>query len=102
MTLRGHEMLSAADDRRRLAAHQAERLRALLAAVLPANRFYARKYADALPTGTRGADATPLAQLPFTTKAELIADQHDHPPYGTALTFPADRYSRLHQSSGTT
>jgi phenylacetate-CoA ligase len=40
--------------------------------------------------------------IPFTTKAELSADQAAHPPYGTNLTYPLDRYIRLHQTSGTT
>ena len=40
--------------------------------------------------------------LPFTTKAELVADQAAHPPYGTNLTRPLADYTRLHQSSGTT
>jgi phenylacetate-CoA ligase len=39
-------------------------------------------------------------RLPLTTKAELLADQASHPPFGTNLTFPADRYVRLHQTSG--
>jgi phenylacetate-CoA ligase len=43
-----------------------------------------------------------LTTLPFTTKADLIADQTAHPPYGTILTYPLARYSRLHQTSGTT
>ncbi len=43
-----------------------------------------------------------LAHLPFTTKAELVADQQEHPPYGTVLTEPLQRYNRLHQTSGTT
>jgi phenylacetate-CoA ligase len=84
-----------AADRTAITAHQAERLRALLTAILPGNRFYARKLAG------RGPGAR-LADLPFTTKAELVADQQAHPPYGTALTFPLGRYCRLHQSSGTT
>jgi phenylacetate-CoA ligase len=67
--------------------------------VLPGNRFYARKFAGLSPNDLR----TPadFAQLPFTTKAELAADQAEHPPYGTAHTFPLERYSRLHQTSGT-
>ncbi|TMG42048.1 MAG: phenylacetate--CoA ligase, partial [Chloroflexi bacterium] len=40
-------------------------------------------------------------RLPFTTKAELMIDQRDHPPYGTNLTFPLEHYVRLHQTSGT-
>src|SRR5262249_32640011 len=34
--------------------------------------------------------------------AELAADQLAGPPYGTNLTYPVARYSRLHQTSGTT
>jgi phenylacetate-CoA ligase len=91
-------------SRAALTAHQGERLRALLAAILPGNRFYARKFAETAVDARRPA-ADPLAllhQLPFTTKTELIANQQAHPPYGTALSFPLDRYSRLHQTSGTT
>lgn len=42
------------------------------------------------------------ATVPFTTKAELVADQAAHPPYGTVLTEPLTRYTRCHQTSGTT
>ncbi len=76
------------------------RFRELLAEVLPRNRFYARKFGQLRPADFQ----TPadLARLPFTTKAELIADQREHPPYGNILTYPLERYSRLHQTSGTT
>jgi len=37
-----------------------------------------------------------------TTKAELSEDQAAHPPFGTNLTYPIERYVRLHQTSGTT
>ena len=40
-------------------------------------------------------------RLPFTTKEELLANQTEHPPYGELLTYPLDRYTRLHQTSGT-
>jgi len=40
-------------------------------------------------------------KVPFTTKAELAADQDDHPPYGTNLSRPLSEYTRLHQTSGT-
>ncbi|MCB0316926.1 MAG: phenylacetate--CoA ligase family protein, partial [Calditrichaeota bacterium] len=39
--------------------------------------------------------------LPFTTKQELAADQHRHPPYGSNLTFELSRYTRFHQTSAT-
>ncbi len=80
---------------------QATRLRRLLAALLPGNRFYARKFAAAGIDPNSVRTAADLTRLPFTTKAELAADQGDHPPYGSALTYPLDRYSRLHQTSGT-
>src|SRR5947209_2005822 len=79
-------MLPAGDPRGR-------RLRDLLAQVVPANPFYARKFA--------GGDPAAFDRLPLTTKAELVADQSAHPPYGTNLTYPPDRYRRLHQTSGT-
>jgi phenylacetate-CoA ligase len=85
-------------DRSSLQAVQEERLRALLAEIVPANRFYADKFARLRSTG-RGLQG--LADLPCTTKAELLADQQAHPPYGRILTYPLTRYSRLHQTSGT-
>jgi phenylacetate-CoA ligase len=42
-----------------------------------------------------------FARLPFTTKAELVEDQAAHPPFGTNLTYPFERYVRVHQTSGT-
>src|SRR5579871_3595430 len=69
-------------------------LPALLEAVLRDNPFYRAKLVGCTPD-------SPLASLPFTSKAELIADQQSHPPYGSNLTFPIDRYSRFGQTSGT-
>ncbi|HZU37603.1 MAG TPA: phenylacetate--CoA ligase family protein, partial [Gemmataceae bacterium] len=88
-------------DRSTLAQLQEQRLRALLHEILPHNDFYARKFAD---TGLDPKDVATLAdltRLPFTTKTELLDDQTSHPPYGTALTYPLSRYSRFHQTSGT-
>jgi phenylacetate-CoA ligase len=80
---------------------QQERLRALLAEILPHNRFYARKFADAgLAPGSIRSLAD-LVRLPLTTKAELLADQEEEPPYGRVLTYPRERYSRYNQTSGT-
>jgi phenylacetate-CoA ligase len=94
-------MHGAADflDRPDLARLQGERLVALLAEVLPRNRFYAAKYAGIDLAAVRTPDD--LRRLPFTTKAELLADQQAHPPYGTNLTYPLADYQRLHQTSGT-
>jgi phenylacetate-CoA ligase len=43
-----------------------------------------------------------LSNLPLTTKQDLLDDQHANPPFGTNLTLPPDRYTRVHQTSGTT
>jgi phenylacetate-CoA ligase len=42
-----------------------------------------------------------LRALPFTRKDELLADQAEVPPYGTNLTYPLERYTHLHLTSGT-
>lgn len=92
-------MLPATAPRSELHHAQLARVRALLAAVQPGNAFYSRKLA-----GIHTDEVRTLAdylKLPFTTKAELVADQSEHPPYGTNLTFPLERYTRLHQTSGT-
>jgi phenylacetate-CoA ligase len=78
-----------------------ERLADLIRAILPANRFYARKFADAGLTPDEVCSPADLKRLPFTTKAELVADQADHPLYGSDLTYPLTRYCRMHQTSGT-
>jgi phenylacetate-CoA ligase len=57
------------------------------------NAFYRAKLSE---------HPTSLRELPFTTKAELSEDQAAHPPFGTDLTYPMERYVRLHQTSGTT
>ena len=80
---------------------QCERLVALLRNILPANRFYALKFAAAGLQADDIRSPADLKRLPFTTKTELVADQAEHPPYGSNLTYPLERYCRLHQTSGT-
>ena len=77
----------------RARADQLKQLRAGLPAVLRGNPFYRARLHD-----VRGWDD--FERLPFTTKSELVADQAGTPPFGTNLTFPLDRYVRLHQTSG--
>lgn len=89
-------------DRRTLAVQQAHRLRDLLRTIYGRNTFYTRKFEAAnirLESLQLPAD---LERLPVTTKAELVADQQAHPPWGTALTEPLERYTRYSQTSSTT
>jgi phenylacetate-CoA ligase len=43
-----------------------------------------------------------LAELPPLEKHDLVLDQQRNPPFGTNLTHPLERYTHLHQTSGTT
>jgi phenylacetate-CoA ligase len=81
-----------------LEADQLAKLRSLLKAILPANAFYTARLHDCEAIRTL-EDFTRL--VPFTTKSELIEDQKAHPPYGSNLTFPLERYTRFSQTSGT-
>ncbi len=76
-------------------------LRSLIAEVVPTNAFYGRKLASTGCSASPASIADFTARFPFTTKAELVADQAAHPPYGTGLTYPLARYTRCHQTSGT-
>jgi phenylacetate-CoA ligase len=87
-------------DRETIARYQLTKLRTGLQRILGSNHFYQHKLAGFGPRTLTSLDA--LRALPFTTKAELIADQREHPPYGTNLTFPLRDYVQLHQTSGTT
>jgi len=84
-----------------LCAWQDERLRALLAE-LTANQFYQEKFRLAGMEMHKVRGVEDLDALPFTTKAELAAEQQEYPPYGRLLTYPTSRYRYLHQTSGTT
>ena len=88
----GLEAFETWTDRERRDA-QWERLSSRLRLLREKNPFYR----ETLPDRASG-----LGDLPFTTKTELSEDQAAHPPFGTNLTYPLERYVRLHQTSGTT
>jgi phenylacetate-CoA ligase len=91
------EEVSETLERPRLRELQLRRVQELFDEVLPSNAFYARKL------GRQRANTwDQFEQLPFTTKAEIAEDQATNPPYGTNLTYPLERYTKLHQTSGTT
>lgn len=82
---------------------QTDALRSLLGEVSAGNAFYQPKLREA---GLTDPGAVTLAsfveRMPLTSKAQLVDDQAAHPPYGTNLTYPLDRYTRFCQTSGTT
>ena len=89
-------------DRQSIEAHQLAALRRLIDALVPHNAFYV----DTLRKAHLDGDIASLDQftsrMPLTSKQQLVDNQLAHPPYGTNLTYPLDRYTRLCQTSGTT
>ena len=82
--------------------HQWRRFRAMAVELLSSNPFVRRKWRAA---GVNALDDLctwdDFQRLPFTRKSEFVDDQAEHPPFGTNLTFPLERYVRVHQTSGT-
>jgi phenylacetate-CoA ligase len=81
---------------------QLEQLRSLVAELFPGNKFYSDKLNAVGVTFDVASLEDFSRRFPFTTKSELVADQLAHPPFGTNLTYPFARYTRFHQTSGTT
>lgn len=88
---RRHEALS----REELRPYQLARLNELLSRILPHNRFYA----DKLAADRRLGSLDELEQLPLTFKDELLG--RGDARLAANLTWPLERYVRLHQTSGT-
>jgi len=74
-----------------------ERLNALLEVVAKTNAFQRERMGD-----VRLEHLDEISRLPLTQKEDLLADQAAHLPFGTNLTFPVERYTHVHQTSGTT
>lgn len=76
-------------------------LNSLIAEIAPTNAFYRARLATVGALGGFASLEDFSARMPFTRKEELGRDQQSHPPYGSILTYPAERYTRYHQTSGT-
>ena len=82
--------------------HQWRRFRAMAGELLASNPFVARKWRAAGVSSVDDIRAwDDFRRLPFTRKSEFVDDQAAHPPFGTNLTYPLERYVRVHQTSGT-
>lgn len=80
-----------------LAAGHIRRLNALFDVVRRTNGFQRDRLA-----GIEVRSLADLRRVPPVTKQQLTADQQLHPPFGSNLTFPVERYTQLHQTTGTT
>jgi phenylacetate-CoA ligase len=87
-------------DRDSLREHQSARLRWLIKDI-STNRVFAARLAsgEVRPGDIRGVDD--LSAIPFTTKADLVREQEENPPFGDLLSYPVSRYRYFHQTSGT-
>ncbi len=88
--------------RDRMQAFQLERIQRQVAHAYQSTLFYRRKLdrAGVRPEYIRTLDD--IRRLPFTTKDELLTDQHEAPLYGTVTGVPPELAQRLHFTSGTT
>ena len=66
-----------------------------------ASPFYMRKFREA-GLGTSFVGLGDIANIPFTTKAELRGALDDDPPFGTNLCVEPSQVKRVYQTSGTT
>ncbi len=82
-------------------AEQLSKLNALVAALRTGNRFYSGKLRAARLESGISSLREFTQRMPFTRKEEVVADQQNHPPYGTNLTFSLECYRRFSQTSGT-
>jgi phenylacetate-CoA ligase len=73
----------------------------MIGTIIETNGFYRSKFEQAGLALDDSAATVDMEGLPFTTKPELTEDHHQHPPFGTNLTFPLSNYTRIHQTSGT-
>jgi len=80
-----------------LARLQLEKLNRLFDAILPHNRFYAAKL-EGIPRPLESLDA--LDRLPLTFKDELVGSAK-RAEFAANLTYPLERYTRFHRTSGT-
>ena len=90
-----------APNRAELEGLQLKKLHALLAAIIPANPFYARKLAGCGPDLSFRTLEDYSRRVPATTRHDIVKDRLAKQPYGTNLTFPIEDYVRCHQTSGT-
>jgi phenylacetate-CoA ligase len=85
-------------DRAALRNLQLRKVQTLFDEILPRNVFYSLK----LGSRRRVTSWDDFRQLPFTEKSEIAVEQLANPPYGSNVTYPLERYIKLHQTSGTT
>lgn len=90
-----------AEPRERIKKQQLSSLRNLMQSLVGENAFYSPRLIDAGFANGCDSIADFCSCFPLTTKAEIVEDQQRFPPFGSNLTYPVERYTRLSQTSGT-
>lgn len=89
-------------DQNQLSATQLTRLKELLSEIDGRNQFWTPRLKAAELSAESCSSLDDLRRLPPLSKQELVDDQATHPRYGSNLTYPLPKYTRFHQTSGTT
>jgi phenylacetate-CoA ligase len=90
-------------DREVLWTHQWSRAVALFERIHGRSAFYTAKLDEAgYRVGQPWRRRADLQRIPLTSKAELVADQALHGPWGSVISEPLASYTRYNQTSGTT
>ncbi len=89
-------------DRVRLRSNQWRKLRSILLNLATTQGYYGKRFKE---WGVRSTSLNRfedfVAQVPPTTKADLLADRLENPPFGSNLTRALHQYTRFCQTSGT-
>ncbi|HUJ89784.1 MAG TPA: AMP-binding protein [Syntrophorhabdales bacterium] len=70
--------------------------------VIEKSPFYRRKFSEADLTPNDIKSIEDVRKVPFTTKAELLQSQQEHPIFGDFPCLPPEAACRVFQTSGTT
>jgi phenylacetate-CoA ligase len=88
-------------DRVRLRSNQWRKLRSIVLNLATTDSFYGKKIREwELKVSRLNRIDDFIAQVPFTTKADIQADRAENPPFGTNLTRAIHQYTRFCQTSG--
>ena len=86
----------------KLAELQGERLAAMARYVYASTQFWKRKFDEAGVSPDEIRSLEDLGKIPFCEKAELQADQAEHPPFGSYVATPRTHWHKMTATSGTT
>ena len=89
-------------DRVRLRSNQWRKLRAIVMHLATSDSFYGKKFREwSVRVSAMNRLEDFVAKIPPTTKADILQDRIEHPPFGTNLTKPLSHYTRFCATSGT-